>query len=788
MKKARKALSFLLCLVLIVGILPVSVLADEPDVAQVGAANISTLSASSDETEFTVSRSKTATQLDTSDWTSEVTLSLPSAEEKLESDVVFVLDGSSSTSKNAVKEALELLTQLKQAVEDNGAAVNVCVVKFKRQAFKSAWFDLSTDLASIRTAMDTKYSGGSNIHAGLLAGKEALEDHTDVSANRKYLILISDGSTYLYSKDGDWANDRPFTRSYYTADSYKDAAGGFNDQGLYNPSAPNCATTYHKDNVSRPTDTSDVSAWQAYFNDVKARNEAVNEDGKTGNDYDYRSQYNPETESWDKPDDFKSQPCKPRTANNRDMAYYYANQTWQEIKSAGYNAFSIATADGSAGAGNSDDSHSFMNYLNEGKSLNFSDIQNEIIYAVGAGSRVVDTMGDKFDFVGLDTMTLKVGDETLTGTISTDTVTFAHNGKNDAYVIVYDKAADSFTWTINENVSNFAPVKLTYTVELTNPETAEGTYGVTDLNGDQLEDAANESYNSGKALYTNDSAILTPKDSQNVEGKTLEFPKPSVSYSVDSNGDPILPIVSSLPILWLNMEDHYSYIVGYPDGTVQPNGKITRAEVATIFFRLLSDDTREAFWSTTNDYSDVTADKWYNNAVSTLSRLGVISGYPDGTFRPDASITRAEFAKIAVSFCKYGSTTYSGCFSDVKATDWFSTCVETAKTSNLIAGYPDGTFRPNSAITRAEACTIVNRTLGRKPAKNHLNISGRINWPDCVDTDWFYADIMEATNSHDYQMVGLVEDWNRKLPQRDWAALETEWSHAYSAPGGEVGR
>ena len=247
-------------------------------------------------------------------------------------------------------------------------------------------------------------------------------------------------------------------------------------------------------------------------------------------------------------------------------------------------------------------------------------------------------------------------------------------------------------------------------------------------------------------------------------------------------------IIGTLPILWLNMEDHYSYIVGYPDGTVQPNGKITRAEVATIFFRLLSDDTREAFWSSTNSYSDVTADKWYNNAVSTLSRLGVISGYPDGTFRPDASITRAEFAKIAVSFCKYGSTTYSGCFSDVKASDWFSTCVETARNSNLIAGYPDGTFRPNNAITRAEACTIVNRTLGRKPAKNHMAISGRINWPDCLDTEWFYADMMEATNSHDYQMVGLVEDWNRKLPQRDWAALETEWSHAYSAPGGEVGR
>ena len=776
MKKARKTLSFLLCLVLIVGILPVSVLADDAG-----------------KPVFDVSCSKTATQLDTSDWTSEVTLSLPSAEEKLESDVVFVLDGSSSTSEDAVINALELLTQLKQTVEDSGAAVNVCVVKFKRQAFKSAWFDLSTDFIAIQNTMNTKYSGGSNIHAGLLAGKEALEDHTDVSANRKYLILVSDGSTYLYSKDGDWANDRPFTRSYYTADKYKDAAGGFNDQGLYNPSAPNCATTYDSRNVARPTNTSEVSAWQAYFNDVKVRNETKNSDEKTGDNYDYRCDYTKNFILGQPSDDFKSQPCEPRTANNRDMAYYYANQTWQEIKSAGYNAFSIATDDGSAGAGNSDDSHSFMNYLNEGRFLNFSDIKNEIIYTVGAGSRVVDTMGEKFDFGGLKTMTLTVGGSKIEGTPDDADVNTVNFGtvKSDGsypYTITYTSATKTLVWTINENVSNFAPVKLTYTVKLTKPETTEGTYGVTDLDGNQYEDATNEAYDPDDALYTNESTVLTPKDSAGNTGAGLPFPKPSVSYSVDSSGNPILPIVGSLPILWLNMEEHYSYIVGYPDGTVQPNGKITRAEVATIFFRLLSDDTREAFWSTTNDYSDVTADKWYNNAVSTLSRLGVISGYPDGTFRPDANITRAEFAKIAVSFCKYGSTTYSGCFSDVKASDWFSTCVETAKTSNLIAGYPDGTFRPNNAITRAEACTIVNRTLGRKPAKNHMNISGRINWPDCVDTDWFYADIMEATNSHDYQMVGLVEDWNRKLPQRDWAALETEWSHAYSAPGGEVGR
>ena len=149
------------------------------------------------------SKSKTATALNPSTWTSDVTLSLPSAEEKLETDVVFVLDGSSSADTDVVRASLSLLNALKTAAGDSGAAVNVCVVKFKRQAFKSDWFNLLTEDGKIKEAMETKYSGGTNIHAGLLAGMEALNEHTDISADRKYLILISDGSTYLYSKDGN---------------------------------------------------------------------------------------------------------------------------------------------------------------------------------------------------------------------------------------------------------------------------------------------------------------------------------------------------------------------------------------------------------------------------------------------------------------------------------------------------------------------------------------------------------------------------------------------------------
>lgn len=241
-----------------------------------------------------------------------------------------------------------------------------------------------------------------------------------------------------------------------------------------------------------------------------------------------------------------------------------------------------------------------------------------------------------------------------------------------------------------------------------------------------------------------------------------------------------------IPGFWLNTNDHYSYLIGYSDGTVRPNGKITRAEVATIFFRLLDDDTRAKYWSSENNFSDVSADKWYNNAVSTLSRMGVIGGYADGTFRPDAPISRAEFSKIAVSFTQNNGSAVYNYFTDVKTTDWFAPYVTAAKDAGLIEGYSDGSFKPESKITRAEACAIVNRTLGRKPSKAHMKISDRIDWPDVQTTDWFYEAIMEATNSHTYQMGKRVETWNDKLPQCDWAALETGWANAYTGNGGEV--
>ncbi|MBR4897091.1 MAG: S-layer homology domain-containing protein [Clostridia bacterium] len=241
------------------------------------------------------------------------------------------------------------------------------------------------------------------------------------------------------------------------------------------------------------------------------------------------------------------------------------------------------------------------------------------------------------------------------------------------------------------------------------------------------------------------------------------------------------------------IDDHVAYIIGYPDGTVRPSRSITRAEVATIFFRLLTDDARDRYWSQTNSYTDVIPEAWYNNAISTLSNMGIINGYEDGTFRPDNPITRAELTKIAVSFFgSAGNNFKSSSFTDVADGAWYSRFIAAAEDLGLVYGYGDGTFLPDNLITRAEAFAIVNRTLRRAPHKDHLLPGYEMNvWPDNMDTNaWYYADVQEATNSHDYNWITddakTVEKWIEKLPERDWAALERVWSTSHAAPGKEV--
>ena len=222
----------------------------------------------------------------------------------------------------------------------------------------------------------------------------------------------------------------------------------------------------------------------------------------------------------------------------------------------------------------------------------------------------------------------------------------------------------------------------------------------------------------------------------------------------------------------LNGDDHYAYIVGYPDSTVRPQNGITRAEVATIFFRLLTDETRNANSTKSNSYSDVAAGAWYNHAVSTLSAMGIVKGDSHGKFNPNAPITRAEFAAIAARFDDKANTTAVD-FSDI-ASHWAKDEISAAANNGWINGYTDGTFRPNNKITRAEAMTLVNRVLKRLPETAEDLHNDMIKWSDNSDTSaWYYLAVQEATNSHYYGIKeNKYEKWSKLRETRDWTELE----------------
>ena len=225
--------------------------------------------------------------------------------------------------------------------------------------------------------------------------------------------------------------------------------------------------------------------------------------------------------------------------------------------------------------------------------------------------------------------------------------------------------------------------------------------------------------------------------------------------------------------LGLNTTDHFAYIVGYGNGEVRPQNNITRAEVATIFFRLLTDDVRDENLTKTNRYSDVAATSWYNTAVSTLSSMGIITGYPDGTFRPNAAITRAEFAAIAARFDNDGDKTAAK-FSDI-ATHWAKDEISIAYNNGWITGYPDGTFGPQRDITRAETMPLVTRVLNRQPETEDDLLPNMTVWTDNANPKaWYYLAVQEATNSHYYEFKtnSQYEKWTELRETRDWKAPE----------------
>ncbi len=266
---------------------------------------------------------------------------------------------------------------------------------------------------------------------------------------------------------------------------------------------------------------------------------------------------------------------------------------------------------------------------------------------------------------------------------------------------------------------------------------------------------------------------------QSVPGSSANVPSDAViqdasGKDVTANYD-IKYVNGTLTMLdILNKEDHFNYVIGYPDGTVRPSAEITRAEVATIFFRLLTDDSRKEFDTKTSAFTDVDDGQWYTRAIATLAKAKIVSGDPEGTFRPNDAITRAEMATIIARFADLSADGKT--FSDISG-HWAQKYIELAAGNGWINGYTDGTFRPDKKITRAETFSMINRVLGRQTDSNDdlLPVSQMTNWSDNADTSvWYYRDMQEATNNHKCERLESsgYEKWTEKLPEIDWASYQ----------------
>lgn len=803
------------------------------------------------------SKDKTATELD-NNFNSRVTLSLPSAEKELVSDVVFVLD-KSSCEEDVTTEALAMLADLGASVKDTGASIKVGAVQFAGRAVVSCELTELTEEAiaeggAIYSGLkDGKIKSGTNLQAGLLEAQKMLEADKDVEDSRKYVIVITDGLTRQFL-----AEDGTLMAIY----NGLDADGG----RVWGSPSGWCVANGFVDGVYGIPG----GDWDTYYAAVKAN---VAKDGNTyAHDYDV---YGSTPEGENIPVPYVPQGETSLThALCLDRAIYEADKVYSELEAANYHCYAVFADDSTT----NELGKAFVEYLNDGSVLDFDMIQNDIYYLLDAGSQVVDIIGqgkdDKgndynFDVANLDNMTITVGGVELNKVkIQSDefpgSTTYGFfegeiaDGKYDFVVTYYpDGVADAdgetrehFVWSINVPVGNFAPAQFSYDVHLTNPQKAKGEYKV----------------------ETNVEAVLTPVDSNDTVGSAETFPVPELTYEVKGGGSTTEHLMTvivegkgnvvvkdvqtvgandtevvEIPFGvekqkfemeaadgWkldkvevtingktenlgdvdkyemdeslidgavlkavfvkdndggsggggshrpnnkpdetpeaLNGDDHFDYVVGYSDGLVHPERNITRAEVASIFFRLLQDDVREKNLTDQNPFNDVFTDDWFNVAVSTMYDMDIVYGRDNNNFDPNAYITRAEFAAIAARFDSEG---YSGenLFTDIDG-HWAANQINRAAEKGWISGYPDGTFGPDRYITRAEAVTMINRVLNRLPESADALHEDMNVFPDNMDTTaWYYLAIQEATSSHEYEKDkdGVYETWTDVLPDRDWA-------------------
>jgi hypothetical protein len=485
------------------------------------------------------SKSISATNLEKDadgNYLSNVTISLPSAQEQLATEVCFVLDKSSFS--DTQEPALKLLSELKDAIAKNGAKVKVDIVEFNRTAHNHGSYDLATQYDTIVEQFEEQNSGGTNMHAGLLMAKEVLASDASIPDSRKYMILVSDGDSYLYCKNGDY--NTPYSRSYIPVGSAggAHAYGGYYDEGWYCPSAGYTDKETGKTNEKRPT-TSDQASWQTYLEDVEARNSESN-----GDSYDFVWNYYDHFWMLGSADDvaadgFKTQPGVPRSASNLDMGFLNAASAYHDL-AAKYHCYAMAapswnTADGGHSA--------FMNYLNNGANTEFESIKNEILYYLAAGSTVEETLGYtadyNFDLFNPEKMTISVDNTEDGSTVSYPAQKIGDNhygfgpqqDGSYSYEVTYTPGAqddEKFVWKINVPVTNFMRIHLNYQVKLMNPKTEPGTYGEYD------------EYGTGhkSSLYVSNRAVLNPVASDGTKGDSEDFEKPTVSYTVQASQAP----------------------------------------------------------------------------------------------------------------------------------------------------------------------------------------------------------------------------------------------------------
>lgn len=357
-------------------------------------------------------------------------------------------------------------------------------------------------------------------------------------------------------------------------------------------------------------------------------------------------------------------------------------------------------------------------------------------------------------------VTVKGADEKSTATMSAATMSAATSYTGKAEVTYSNRKDIAFQFNENDKLTFRNEGKYTYTVWEIPGGTSRMSYDTT--------------------VYTLTINVELDEDSNTYQVESWQFTAGNSKYPTPLNivntYRTYHPSTPSKPTL--NTGDHYAYVMGYPDGTVRPNGSITRAEVSTILFRLLSDKTRDEYFTTESSFTDVKAGAWYNNSIATLEKAGVIvDTAKGGAFRPNEAITRAELAAMLAQFSD-AKPVKGVKFSDVSAEHWAYEAIAIAAKMGWIEGYPDGTFRPDATITRAEMMTLVNRALERVPSDEDHLLSKRVmlTFPDCKSGNWFYIAVQEATNSHTYERAATEkngdEQWTALRANRDWTLLE----------------